>query len=444
MKETVERMLARQEGKTLEFKALLASPEPTLKTIVAFANTAGGTVLFGVEDGTRRVVGVAEPLALDARIANLVADAIRPRLVPDIEIHPWRRTHLVAVHVFPSPVAPHYLKALGPEEGAFIRVGSSNRRADRTALDEMRRMASNRCFDEEPLADLDSEAIDFRAASELFASQRPLRARDLSVLGLATRHGGKTVPTVGGILLFGTMREERFPDAYLQAGRFAGRDRTRILDTVEFRSHLPALVDHGIAFLRKHEAVALEIGAARHRERWPIPLVALREAIVNAIVHADYAQRGAPIRLSVFDDRVEVENPGLLPFGLTVDDILAGVSKLRNRVIGRVFKELGLIEQWGSGIGRMRAAWCRKSAKEPAIRNVNTIWWRRSDSDMPKIDITKTELVWPGKYNEDGTLKEVPRVSLPFQVIETVNESRATREAQKTKGLSRFDTYEGK
>src|SRR5437764_3711153 len=63
---------------------------------------------------------------------------------------------------------------------------------------------------------------------------------------------------------------------------------------------------------------------------------------------------------------------------------------------------------------------------------------------MAKIDITKTELVWPGKYNEDGTLKEVPRVSLPFQVIETVNESRATREAQKTKGYGLFDTYEGK
>ena len=63
---------------------------------------------------------------------------------------------------------------------------------------------------------------------------------------------------------------------------------------------------------------------------------------------------------------------------------------------------------------------------------------------MPKIDVTKTELVWSGKYNEDGTLKEVPRVNLPFQVIETVNESRATREAQtKTKGLPLFDVYEG-
>jgi adenine-specific DNA-methyltransferase len=62
---------------------------------------------------------------------------------------------------------------------------------------------------------------------------------------------------------------------------------------------------------------------------------------------------------------------------------------------------------------------------------------------MAKIEITRTELVWPGKYNEDGTRKEVPRVSLPFQVIETVNEARATREAQKTKGYSLFDTYQG-
>lgn len=63
---------------------------------------------------------------------------------------------------------------------------------------------------------------------------------------------------------------------------------------------------------------------------------------------------------------------------------------------------------------------------------------------MAKIDVTKTELVWPGKYNEDGTLKEVPHVSLPFQVIETVNESRATRESKKGQTLSLFDTYEGK
>lgn len=370
MKATIEQMLAGHEGKTLEFKALLASPEPFLKTVIAFANTAGGTVLFGVEDRTRRVVGVADPLEVEARIANLVSDAIRPRLAPEIEIHSWRRTHLVAVRVFPSSLAPHYLRALGLDQGAFIRVGSTNRQADRAVLDEMRRMAANRCFDEEPLPDLDSEAIDFRAASELFAPLRRLTARDLAVLGLTTRHGGKTVPTVGGVLLFGRSRDERFPDAYLQAGRFGANDRTRILDTADIRVHLPRLLDEALAFLRKHEAVELEISGARHRERWPVPIVALREAIINAVVHADYAQRGAPIRLAIFNDRIEVENPGLLPFGLTVEDILMGVSKLRNRVIGRVFKELGLIEQGGSGIGRMRSACREVGLPEPRFEEI--------------------------------------------------------------------------
>jgi len=95
----------------------------------------------------------------------------------------------------------------------------------------------------------------------------------------------------------------------------------------------------------------------------PLPLAnqrmeRLREAVINAMVRTDYAQRGAPIRLSIFDDRHEVENPGLLPFGLTIEDLPHGVSRLRNRVIGRIFHALGLIEQWGSGIQRMTAA-CR-------------------------------------------------------------------------------------
>ena len=100
--------------------------------------------------------------------------------------------------------------------------------------------------------------------------------------------------------------------------------------------------------------------------------MALREAIVNAVVHADYSQRGAPIRLAVFDDRVEIENPGLLPPGMTVDDLRRGVSKLRNRVIGRVFHELGLIEQWGSGIQRMSSA-CRDAGlPEPMLEELGS------------------------------------------------------------------------
>jgi predicted HTH transcriptional regulator len=115
-----------------------------------------------------------------------------------------------------------------------------------------------------------------------------------------------------------------------------------------------------------------EIGRLRRREHWNVPPVAVREAIVNAVVHADYAQRGAPIRLAIFDNRVEIENPGLLPFGLTLEDLPRGISKLRNRVIGRVFHALGLVEQWGSGIQRMAAA-CRSAGlAEPKLEEIGT------------------------------------------------------------------------
>lgn len=166
------------------------------------------------------------------------------------------------------------------------------------------------------------------------------------------------MPTVGGMLLFGTERERHFPDAWIQAGRFATTDKTHILDRVEIRSIPVRGVEEAIAFVQKHAWHGAEFGAVRRKDRWTLPPEAVREAVINAVVHTDYAQRGAPIRLSIFDDRLEVENPGLLPFGLTIEDLPYGVSKLRNRVIGRAFHALGLIEQWGSGVQRMTTA-CR-------------------------------------------------------------------------------------
>ena len=117
-------------------------------------------------------------------------------------------------------------------------------------------------------------------------------------------------------------------------------------------------IGQAIDFVEKHSTHGARIGRIRRSESWSLPPVAVREAVINSVAHTDYSQAGAPIRIALFDDRLEVDNPGLLPFGLTVADLPLGVSKVRNRVIGRVFHELGLVEQWGSGIQRMIAA-CR-------------------------------------------------------------------------------------
>jgi ATP-dependent DNA helicase RecG len=93
----------------------------------------------------------------------------------------------------------------------------------------------------------------------------------------------------------------------------------------------------------------------------------LREAIINAHVHTDYSQRGAPIRISFFDDLIEIENPGILLPGLTIEDMRQGISKIRNHVIARVFRELNLIEQWGSGISRIYSEAKEQQLPEPEI-----------------------------------------------------------------------------
>lgn len=355
----LEDLLAHQEGKTLEFKRDLSSPGPIMKAIVAFANTAGGELVIGVEDKTRDVIGLTDPLGDEERLSSMIADRIAPAILPDIEIVPWRSLNVLVARIADSPLRPHYLKSEGSSLGVYVRVGSTSRRAGPELIGELSRYAQGRAFDEEPYPEAKSEDIDFRAASESYGEVRKLRRTDLQTLRITTTYQGSTVPTIGGLLLFGTTRLEHFPDAFVQVGLFGSLDRTRILDSKVVGSHLPEAVDEVIAQVARMTATGIEVtGTARHTPRPGYPPTAIREAVVNAIVHADYSARGTPIRISIFTDRIEVENPGLLPFGLTIDDIRTGASKLRNRVLGRVFRDLRLIEQWGSGIQRMTTA-CR-------------------------------------------------------------------------------------
>lgn len=364
--------LRRPEGKTLEFKQDLSSPTGLKRTVVAFANTAGGTILIGVEDRTGYVRGVVDPLALEERVASLISDSISPRVLPDIELLSYRDTQVLAVQIYPSPSRPHFLASEGLDSGTYVRVGSTNRRADPELIAEMQRFSRGEGYDEQPMPNLDSEDIDFRVASETFAEVRKLKRRDLESLRVLTNHQGHSVPTIGGMLLFGQERLAHFPDAWIQAGRFEGTDKATILDRAELKMALVPAVDQAVAFVEKHAMRGAYIGRVRREDRWNLPPAAVREAIVNAVAHADYSQRGAPTRLSIFEDRLEIENPGLLPFGLTVHDLPHGVSKLRNRVIGRVFQELGLVEQWGSGAQRMIAACKDSGLASPVWEEIGT------------------------------------------------------------------------
>nr|QNO49713.1 hypothetical protein BFOKDAJI_00014 [Methanosarcinales archaeon ANME-2c ERB4]QNO49741.1 hypothetical protein BFOKDAJI_00043 [Methanosarcinales archaeon ANME-2c ERB4] len=341
------------EGKTLEFKRDISAPKNILKTLVAFANAAGGRLLIGIEDDSREVLGVEDPLDEEERVCNLIADSIEPRLVPNVELISLEDKTLLRVEVYPSGSRPHWLRKEGPEEGVYVRLGSTNRKADRELIAELKRGAEGKSFDEQALPDRTVADLDFDAATACFERHRKLVKNGLESLRLVARHQGHLVPSVGGMLLFGKDREMVFPGAWIQCGRFIGKDNADIFDHIGINEHLPVAVERVMEFLKKHAMRGADFSELRRKDVWSIPLTILREALVNAIVHADYSQRGAPIRIAFFDDRIEIENPGILLPGLTVEDMLQGVSRIRNHVIARVFKELDLIEQWGSGVPRM-------------------------------------------------------------------------------------------
>jgi len=349
----IEELLRRPEGKTLEFKQDLSSPKNILKTVTAFANTAGGIVLIGIEDDSKAVLGVENPLDEEERLCSLITDSIEPRLAPNVELVNWKGRSLLLVEVYPSALRPHWLKSQGITNGVLVRVGSTNRQADGPLTAEMRRSALNLSYDEEAMPDINPDTLDVRVASGLFAGFRDWNDSVPETLRLVTQHQGRLVPTVGGMLLFGLVRERYFPDAWIQCGRFRGTNKSDILDQQDINDHLPLALEKAFDFVKKHASRAAEFGELRRKDVWNMPLKAIREALTNAIVHADYSQCGAPIRVAIYDDRIEIENPGLLTGGLTLENLRSGVSKLRNRVIGRVFKELDLIEQWGSGFQRM-------------------------------------------------------------------------------------------
>jgi predicted HTH transcriptional regulator len=409
----ISTILQNPEGKTLEFKQDLSSHEGVLRSLIAFANTSGGTLVIGIEDKTKNVIGVNDPLAMEERLANIINDGISPRLVPNIEILPWRSTYLVLVQVYPSNNRPHYLKNKGLEKGTYIRIGSTNRTADTIIINELQRITKLEAYDELPMPDLDSEAIDFRVASELFSEYRKLTKANLETLKIVTKNQGRLVPTIGGVLLFGKNREEYFPDAWIQAGRFIGTNKKDILDSQEIHAYPVIAIEEAINFIKKHFMQALEISGTRRHEQWNIPLIAIREAIINAVVHADYAQRGAPIRIAIFDDRIEIENPGLIPFNLTLEDLYKGISKLRNPVMGRVFHELKLIERWGSGIRRMVETCLETGFEKPLLEEIGihfrvTIFTKRKRSkSFTKLEKTDQNILEFLKINEGLSTQQI-------------------------------------
>ncbi len=349
----IEHLLAREEGKTLEFKENSQSLHRIVQTVIAFANTAGGTLLLGIKDATKEVIGLKNILEDELRIANAIAASVSPLLVPNFQFSSWRHRDVLIITI-PHSLGPYFLTSKGEKEGAFIRFGSTNRFADAHTLAEIKRLKDHTAFDQLPDCSLTAEALDLDLAHRLFENAgKSFTKGSARSLELLVDYQSKQYPSKGGLLLFGKNREELFPDPLVRLARFEGTSKNAILDHLDLKSPLPIALDEILMFIRRNTSTRAIIQDI-HREEIPqYQPVVLREAVLNALTHADYSNRHSPIHIAIFDDRLEITNPGSLPFGLSLEVALTGVSQLRNKVLGRSFRELKLTDQWGSGLNRM-------------------------------------------------------------------------------------------
>jgi ATP-dependent DNA helicase RecG len=343
------------ESKTIEFKEVFMCNQQVAKSFIAFSNGAGGKLIIGVKDKTKEIIGISENdvLELPDRISNNIYDMCCPTIIPEIYVENIDGKNIMVVKIYPGNLKPYYLKNKGKVNGTYIRVGATNRLADEEMILELERQKRNISFDEESLYDYDFSDINFNKLKNEFAGYtgKRLDDKDLITLKLVKEENGKKYPTRAAVLLSGN--NSIFEYARIRCARFKGNDIGEFIDQKEFDGSLHIQVENAMKFAMIHIEKTGKIDGLKRTDEYLVPLVAVREALINAVVHRDYSISGSDIKFAVFDTRIEITSPGNLPKSLSVDEVIMGRSEIRNKVIARFFKEIGFIEQWGTGLKKI-------------------------------------------------------------------------------------------
>lgn len=368
--------LLKGESKTLEFKAALSSKsESYLKTVVAFANTDGGRLIFGIDDKSRQVVGVEKDdvfKIMDA-IANAVSDSCAPKIVPDISFETIEDKTVVLVDIAAGFNRPYMLKSGGLDKGVYVRVGATSRPADTEQIRAMMLDGSNQSWDEQICR---SYALTDRAVKKLCSDinryrtekdgQNAPKTIKETLIGWGVLKQDKTevLPTNA----FALLTDNPFGQAKIQCAVFKGESKSVFLDRKEYEGSLCRLLEDAYQYVLRNIRMGAVIEGLIRQDKFELPPAAIREMICNAICHRSYMDEGM-IQVSVFDDRLEVSSPGALCRGLTLKDALKGRSKPRNKVIAEVFSRMGIIEKWGTGLQRIVDLAKQEGLKEPVFEN---------------------------------------------------------------------------
>ncbi len=342
------------EGIRMELKKQFV--KDVLKTVVAFANTKGGKILLGVADDGE-IVGVKNPDEELLKLTNSVRDGIKPDLAAFATgtVEMMEGKQVVVFEVQKGTSCPYYLAGKGIRpEGVYLRQGASSVPATDSAIIRMIRETHGESYEE--LRSLNQD-LEFTTLSKVFQTAAlPLGEMQMRTLGILDADG---LFTNLGLLL-----SEQCPHT-IKAAVFEGRNRAVFKDRYEFSGSVMKQLSEVLSFLDRYNRTRSTFEGIRRVDFREYPVDAIREAVMNAIVHKDYAYSGSTL-IHVFDDRIELVTIGGLVKGVSKSDIMLGVSILRNKNLAAVFYRLKWIEAYGTGIHKIMEAY-EDAAVKPVI-----------------------------------------------------------------------------
>ena len=362
------------ENSGVEFKRDEIHPDELAKELSAMLNFEGGKILLGVEDDGS-ITGLAGSREeAEERVMNIARQNLQPGIIPSWSCITPDDGKVVGVVELPAdgPSKP-YKARRGKAWVTFIRVGTTSREA--TRHEEARLYQASRLirYDISPVPDTGLDRLDLDRIENYF---RVILQRDapavedseawhqiLVNIDLLTESGRATVATVAGMLIFGENPNRRLPQAGITATAFPGQEKD--YDTIDeelIRGPLVSLlsakkrpvekgvIDRAVDFVERNMGTSAWLEGGRRRRKKALPKDAIRESIVNAVVHRDYTLIGTDIEISLYQDRFEVISPGRLPNGVNVEKMKEGLRAARNEQLKEILRDYGYVEHLGMGV----------------------------------------------------------------------------------------------
>ncbi|MES2200268.1 MAG: RNA-binding domain-containing protein [Chlamydiota bacterium] len=360
------------ESSTLELKKTIPENEQIIKTVIGFCNRYGGKLVIGV-DSDRNIVGIPED-----KIQNImeyldksIFESCAPPIIPSIYSQRIGDKFLLIVEVSAGMNKPYFRKSENLDKGTYIRLGRSTVRATAEMIEDLKWQSRGRSYDMMPAYQSSEEDLEKNKILDFLNSRKTphienINNRILLSYDLIIEEHGAIYNTVGGQLLFGKEPQKFFSESTILCTHFSGTSGREALGSVECTGTLFEQFYTAYNFITGRLSKSFSIRGIKRKEELEIPEAAIREILLNAVIHRNYHIE-APIKVAIYDNRIEIFSPGVFPGPLDTRNLMFGLTFIRNKVICKVFREANLIEKLGSGFITLFESYEKKGLHKPEV-----------------------------------------------------------------------------